>query len=467
MQILAIAVSWLIGVLLLHLLWPLERSIRLFLQLLLSVGLGVGATSCFLFLWLAATGRLRAYVWSEIVLLVLLAFAVWLRRDRRVETAATARQFEAGRDLERLVAAAFALVLVCSAAMFVIFSVREPHGLFDAVSMWNAKARLIFRSGGEWQAATSLYISHPDYPLLVPLSIARIWIYAGRESTTAQALLAGMFTFAIVGVLVCAVAALRTRTQGMLAGLVLLAPMVFLRFGSWQYADFPLASFALATLVLFCVHAQGPPASHAQLVLAGVMAGLTAWTKNEGLLFVVIAVAALALAQGRAGVERTQLRKLLWFGVGLLPLLVLIVWFKSQVETPNDLVAGQSVQSAIEKLTDITRYKLITKALLQQLVFFGGWELNPFYLLLLYPLSVGVRIGGDDRRGVLTVTVALALMFAGYVLVYLLTPRELPWHLETSLDRLLLHLWPGMVLLYFLVVRPPEEALAQVPAYHS
>jgi hypothetical protein len=42
----------------------------------------------------------------------------------------------------------------------------------------------------------------------------------------------------------------------------------------------------------------------------------------------------------------------------------------------------------------------------------------------------------------------------------LTTPQDLAWQLRTSLDRLLLQLWPSAVFLYLLVVRTPEQAFA-------
>jgi hypothetical protein len=53
--------------------------------------------------------------------------------------------------------------------------------------------------------------------------------------------------------------------------------------------------------------------------------------------------------------------------------------------------------------------------------------------------------------------IALALMFVGYFFVYVLTPMDLIWHLGTSLERLLLQMWPTFLFLLFLVIGPAEE----------
>jgi hypothetical protein len=49
------------------------------------------------------------------------------------------------------------------------------------------------------------------------------------------------------------------------------------------------------------------------------------------------------------------------------------------------------------------------------------------------------------------VTVVLALMLASYYLVYVTTPFDISWHVSTSIDRLLIQLWPSLVLAVFLL----------------
>ncbi|MDP7078247.1 MAG: hypothetical protein QF415_00045, partial [Candidatus Undinarchaeales archaeon] len=50
----------------------------------------------------------------------------------------------------------------------------------------------------------------------------------------------------------------------------------------------------------------------------------------------------------------------------------------------------------------------------------------------------------------------LPFMFMGYVMVYLITPNDLGWHILTSRDRLLLHLWPSFLFSFFLLVKSTE-----------
>ncbi len=49
-------------------------------------------------------------------------------------------------------------------------------------------------------------------------------------------------------------------------------------------------------------------------------------------------------------------------------------------------------------------------------------------------------------------------MTAGHSFAYLTAPHELTWHLGTSLNRLIVQLWPLALLGYFLTVATPDEA---------
>jgi hypothetical protein len=101
-------------------------------------------------------------------------------------------------------------------------------------------------------------------------------------------------------------------------------------------------------------------------------------------------------------------------------------------------------------LVDSTRHVTILSSLWRDLSRFGEWQIAPWVALALpfaawrarRPLSLTERI----------VPVVLGLMLAGYYCVYLLTPQALAWHLDSSLVRLLLQLWPLAILAWSLAI---------------
>lgn len=454
--------------LLVQILWPTQSLLRppLLLKIVLGMGLGVGTSSVLLFLWLRAGGPLSgAYAAAEASLaLCCVAALVYLGRKTGAPPERVQRVVPGASPLlTRLSAGALLISSACIVAAAVAIAAREPHGAGDASGIWNLIARFIYRGGGGWADALThnLNWTHADYPLLLPLSVARLWAYGG-ETQLAPALLGLLFMLATLGLVVFSVSLLSTRTQGCLAGLVLLEPFFFFRTATFQYADTPLGFFLLAALVLFSLHDRAP-GGHGLLVLAGLMTGFAAWTKNEGLLILLSVVAGRLVALAASRCLKTYPRQLVYFSAGAVPVLLVVLYFKAAIAPANDLVAGQGVRATVERLSDFSRYVLILKALVNHFTGFRRWYAHPTYLLAVYAWLLGVKTERAGRVTLLTLAAALGLTLAGYFFIYVTTPRDLEWQLTFSLDRLLIQLWPSFVLLFFLSVRAPEEALARLP----
>jgi len=50
----------------------------------------------------------------------------------------------------------------------------------------------------------------------------------------------------------------------------------------------------------------------------------------------------------------------------------------------------------------------------------------------------------------------LFLKLLGYFFIFIITPFDLKWNLATTLDRLLMQLWPSFIFVFFLFARTPE-----------
>ena len=452
------------GTLLVQSLWPSKDSLHssLLLKILLGVSLGFGVSSIFTFLWSIAFGSISVvYAIAETSLSVCIVVAFVYRRRKDREPLLGGRQGGSIFDtrLSRLSAGALFISATCILTTALVTIAREPHGQGDATAIWNLIARFIFRDGSGWTDALSNHLgwTHSDYPLFLPLSVARMWVYAG-ETQLAPALIALIFTFGTLGLIVSSVSLLRTPTQGCLAGLVLLEPFLFFRIGTYEYADTPLGFFLLAALVLFCLKDR-TAGGNRLVIMAGLMMGFAAWTKNEGLILLFAIVASRFVAVTASQGLRTYLKEMLYFSIGAVPILLVLLYFKATIAPPNDLVAGQSLRATAERLLDLSRYVLILKAFLSQFIGFRNWYAHPSYLLIIYAWLLGVKAERAERATLLTLVTTVCLALAGYLFIYVTTPRDLGWHLTFSLDRLLIHLWPSFVLSYFFFVLSPEKAL--------
>jgi hypothetical protein len=472
-----LAIAFLIGFALVAAFWPVQRQrwADAAFRLALASGIGLGVSSASLFLTLSVFGKWGglSFLTDSVILLVTL-FAWWLesRRSQHVrlttssQSAASATQLSLGLAFT----AAFALAIVC----FGRLSAQRPHGGADAVYIWNLHARFLFRGQDSWTDMFSPLlanykssmvtgpVSKPDYPLLVPASIARLWNYAGGETLFAPALIAGVFTFVTAVLLTSVLARSRSTTQGLLAGLVLLGTRAFVKSGAFQYADVPLAFFFLATLALLYLYDYSQ--ENGFLLLAGGTASLGAWTKNEGLMLLIVILFVRFVANQRSLAPRAMLHSNVGFFVGMAPLLATDIYFKVRFAPANDMVAGQGLHAIAARVVTLSRYVIVGKAFASQARSFGDWFVPILLVLAFYALLVGVNSrGGDERSAQLMPLVTVLVAIICYFFVYIGTPHQLAWHLGTSLDRLLLQLWPSALFGLFLLLNTLEEAMTTSP----
>jgi hypothetical protein len=377
-----------------------------------------------------------------------------------------------GSPLQVLTIAVFSIALVSSLISSAVAYLKEPHGRWDAFLIWNMHARFLYRGGDHWREAfaSGLDWSHWDYPLLLPLSIARGWTYAGGEMTHFPAVMGFLFTFLLVGVLLTSLIFLRGPIPGCLGALLLMGTPFFIYMGTSQFADIPLALFILTTFILLFLQAESPDHRPGAVILAGIAAGLCAWTKNEGLLFFMIVMGSLCCTTAYFQGWASSAKRTAWFLAGALPILLIVLYFKIALAPTNDLMAGFSLSALSEKLLDPSRYGQIARAFFVTGISFtqGSFDmrtgmhlqLGPVSILLpaVYLLITGIRIDPREKTGLVQTAAVLLLMTVGYFFVYVLTPLDLNYHLLTSLNRLFLQLWPGVLFVVFLVARPLQAS---------
>lgn len=434
------------------------------LALGLGAGLGCGLASCLTFVisWLLG-GLSRAALTLELVLVLGALLVLVLRHPKSLQVAEVEHGGVATARLHGAVLFVGAcLALVIGGSRFTLLAWMWPHGQWDAWAIWNLRARFLARALGDWSSAFRIaeghphYLGsfgHPDYPLLLPLTIARAWVWSGTEATGVPRLVAATFLAATVVVLMAGLATLRGASCAALGGVVLLALPGLVSLSAWQYADVPVAFYFLATIVALAL-ARRTPEDPRGLVLAGLLAGLAAWTKNEGWLFVVVVViVSIAMGSWRAGVRGAfgDGRALL---AGLLPVVAIVLWFKGTLAPPNDLIASQSLGDALRKLITLNRHGEVLRA------FVAGATQVAGPLVWCLPLYAAL-CGLSRSRHAVAVAVSggaiVALTALGYHFVYVCTPMDLTWHLDQSLARLLTQLAPATVFAVWMGLRGPGE----------
>ena len=445
------------GVLIAHFLWPGKNDlIGISLKLFLGIGLGLGISSLFYFIYLIFFAGAPYFLYIEFVLFFILLAVAYFTQKKAVYARAPRLQINF-LQIAILMIAGF--VTVTSFISLVNYSRQRANGDWDAWMIFNRAARFIYRGPETWQDAFSKDIDlifHADYPPLLALNIASRWGILNKETNYVPMFLGFLFSLAALGLCFSALASLKSLGQAGL-GLILLAGVsFFLSEGGRETADLPLAYYILASVVLlfFYYHENRP----ILMVFAGFTAGLAAWTKNEGSLFVFASLGVIAVD----GLWKRSFQRIYTYLIGLLLPMGLLVYFKFYLAPPSEFFsAGKS--KIIQDLMDLSRYQLIFDYFKNFFLHVGGWEnVGIFLILCFYFLLFHSPIKNNSSAVVISIAV-LACQIIGYYVLYLISPYDLVWHLSYSLNRLFVQVYPATVFTILIASYTPETIFISDP----
>jgi hypothetical protein len=439
------------------------RSRAVIAAVAVCAGLGLSALTT---TWLLAVGMVigRVFVVVDTLLWTsVAAFACWhLRRIPRARTVPAvvmpAEPPRGSTTTDWLVRGLFGIVAIVAVVSAVAAYMAAPHGEWDAWAVWNQKARFLYRGDAGWTALLANDWSNPAHPLLVPMTVARLWAYAGAESTVVPATVGMVFGAGVVCAVVGALDASRARAW--IAGAVLLAAGTFVQQVASQQADVPFAFFLVSTLIVLREATNAFTSKGREgaglLLLAGLLAGLAAWTKNEGLPVIV----ATGLLVVWIVLRHAQPRLAAWWVVGAAPGVVTLAWFKFALAptAPQYLTEAPTLALLLERFLGPDRHAVVDSLLWQQASAWGGPLAHGVVPLAVVAATlVAVTRVGRSTRAILGV---LGLMVASYYGIYLLTSVDVEWLVMTTFDRLMVQIWPALVLAAFLTDDDPTPAHA-------
>ena len=171
-------------------------------------------------------------------------------------------------------------------------------------------------------------------------------------------------------------------------------------------------------------------------------------------------ILARAWAIARYGNRPTLIPQFLRLAAGLAAPLAVIVFFKLRFAPANDLVSHQPAQIAAH-LTDIGRWITVLEAYAVEPFRIGTFRIGSFpapiiLLLGLYWYFLRFKVDPRDRPSLATILGTVGITLAGEFMIYVALPGDPSWQLTTSLERLLLQLWPAGLLAFFLAVNTPQ-----------
>ena len=324
------------------------------------------------------------------------------------------------------------IVFVC--LLFLSLILGEPLKDWDARSIWFFHAKMIYVAGSVGQSAgwqhPSVVFSHTEYPKLVPALAAQVAHIMGfwNEYIPKASLLfmlvpavTWLFTFA--------------RRSFSFVILLLLIPFSFYLLLWNGYMDGYLALyFSVAMLLLGrYINSSQPIDMVSSLCCLAVLL----YIKNEGALAALIGLC-LTISVQLLKKKTYSIKNIFGAGwkyylAGLIALLSFVLWnlYKQRWNLSNGLGIGttQSLLHIFSRLTDGS-YKLIFQYVYKQI------EGALLLLGLLYFASVAWHKPLPKES--LPALIAAGIYCLGMVMIYLLTPFDLAWHLNASINRTML-----------------------------
>ncbi|MGA7194260.1 MAG: hypothetical protein WBW94_11580 [Anaerolineales bacterium] len=441
------------GIVIVHLLWP-ERGWKIiWVKIFLGIGLGLGQASLLDFIYMLLFSNENGFLFVQLALFVGLLIIVIVRERTNLRLALPRIRF--GR-LQIILLAGLLIVTILSALSAVNVWAREPHGAWDAWMMYNRAARFIYRDQPGWLGSFSRQmdpIFHADYPLQLGMDVAWAWQAVGQESQRVPIVLSGLFMLACAGLLGASLNLTKSLGQASVSLILLLGSSLIGNEGASQRADLPLAYFFLSTIILIYLYASSKKPG--LLILAGFTAGLAAWTKNEGSLFVLVTLPVLFIAFFR----QNPWRVLGWYVLGLVFPLVIVLYFKEFLAPPSDVLSS-GITRSIQQALDLSRHITILKSFGADFLSFGGWGIGILPILVVYAFIFKLAPSSDLGPAYLAIGLILILQTIGYYGIYLITPYDLQWHIDFSLGRLVFQLYVPFLFLFFTIVTDVEKALA-------
>jgi hypothetical protein len=149
--------------------------------------------------------------------------------------------------------------------------------------------------------------------------------------------------------------------------------------------------------------------------------------------------------------------QLLRLALGLAAPLAVVITFKLRVAGASDL-SSVPASAILQHLADPGRWIVTVEALVVELLNFGRFLIPIALALALYWYLVRFRVDERDRASLATAAIALPLTLVAQLVIDILYVDNLSLEIGTSFERILLQLWPAVLLVFFLASGPLQLA---------
>ncbi|MCC6544976.1 MAG: hypothetical protein IT392_10850 [Nitrospirae bacterium] len=440
----AIAVIVLSGVLVLTFarVW---NYFTLFTGLAISFMLGMGVISLQMFAYSQINIPFKIYS-IAFPWIILAAAAVLIKSTR--ERLLTGSGINVTAGLKDISWPEVILLLIILSQVFYafLFGALLPIRGWDALQTWAFKGKVFFYDMGISSDFLKDPLTHPDYPLLIPLTLSWLYTSIGHVNDEMARIIYPMQYVSMLAIFYYAVRKTASKRMSLLfTALLSLTPIVMVHSSGFAgrigglysgdfvgYADLALSIFFLGAGAFFYLYMMEGSSAH--LIMAVLFLTMGAWTKNEGLVFLLMGgmLITVNLFFGKRIRYGAILAVWGFIWVVTLPWLLYKMHFHISSEyTPN--MNAATMKSNLQRLPYIIKMFFF--------VLFRDTDLYN-YAWYGYLISSLVNLRESVKKPLFYMHALLLGQFAAYTFIYLISPLEIKFHIETSIDRVIIHLTP-------------------------
>ncbi|TAN62051.1 hypothetical protein EPN18_05470 [bacterium] len=275
-----------------------------------------------------------------------------------------------------------------------------------------------------------------DYPLSVPLTVALGYLGIGGVDDQLAKL---FFSLYFVSLLIMLYNCMR-RYASREGSLILLAffatlPRVMQQGGldGVGYADLPLAGYFICATGFILSYIRSGAIK--DFIFASLFLALGAWVKNEGIVFMAtgfIMLTAIAVYKDRSG----YYKPVLWGAFIMAALIGPWLIFRAQLPPVTEtMTSGLSFSSLI---AGFGKLPFIIKRILPKLFTADKYHIT----WALYSATLLYSIGRFKRLDFICLSVLIFAQMGVYIFVYMITTMDMQSQIDTSFDRLTIHILP-------------------------
>ena len=331
-----------------------------------------------------------------------------------------------------------------------IFTLIEPIYNWDAVVVWDAKARFIFHMG-DVDSYMFYHTVHPHYPLMVPLNMTFFYSIFLEPHYLCKVIFLSYYLCIILFIYFSLRRFKLNRTYCFLITAMYALTFDLFYQGHTAFADTSVGLFYLISSVL--LYQYFTTRERKYLLFSSIFLGLLMWTKQEGFAISIVNLGVLFLFELNSLRKRDSTFKegsinlVIFF---IIAALLYLPWFLTlgfyDIDNPYYLNAlfGLDIETVLNDLVIILGFLYST--------FFNLFLLWVTFLFII--ILNGKNIKYDQVPFLFMLGLFHMLMI---IFIYIATPFDLVWHMATSIDRELLHLTPVIVFFMGILISYNED----------